>query len=157
MKHQRILLGILLFSILLGVMLYDTLNHNTYDPDSSYIITHADQFRDTNVTISGTVQSIDAVNHSFSIQITGSPHNILHVTTTNLPQTIHPGDTVELYGTLTNRTQMTSIQLLIYEQEPYNLIFLRSLPAIPFVLYLFFKTYRFNRKRVCFERRQRHG
>ena len=85
------------------------------------------------------------------------PQGIIHVNTTEQLTGAQPGDTVEVYGTFTGKNQMTADTLLITEQWKNDLIYLRSLPAIPFALYLFFRAYRFNTTTYRFERRQKHG
>jgi len=42
-------------------------------------------------------------------------------------------------------------KVFVIKKLEYSLIFIRSLPAIPFVLYLFFKKWRFNFKKFIFE------
>lgn len=79
------------------------------------------------------------------------------VSTTESLDAAQPGDVVEVYGTLSSGTHMTAEKLLISEQWKDDLIYLRSLPAIPFALYLFFRTYRFNPDTRRFERRQKDG
>jgi hypothetical protein len=71
--------------------------------------------------------------------------------------TTHPGDAVEAYGTLTSPTRLTAEKLLIIDGWESKLVVVRSLPAVPFVLYLFFRTWRFNPGSCRFERRRRHA
>lgn len=79
------------------------------------------------------------------------------INTTEPSATAHPGDTIEVYGTLFDGTHMTADKLLISEKWKDDLIYIRSLPAIPFALYLFFRTYRFNPRSCWFERRKNHA
>jgi hypothetical protein len=156
MKHKRLILGIILILMLFTLMLYYSLDHNNHDPDPQYILDHFEQFNGTKVRFTETVTRVDSINNTFSIQLSPSPASIIIHTTENV-STIHQGDIVEVYGILTSRHTMTAETLLITERWQYDLIFIRSLPAIPFALYLFFSTYRFNPGTRRFERRQKHA
>ncbi len=138
-------------------MVYYSLDHNNHDPDTQYIVDHWEEFTITKVAVDATVTAVDPTNHTLFIAISKSPQGIIHVTTTEPVTGAHPGDIVEVYGTFTGKNQMTADTLLITEQWKNDLLYLRSLPAIPFVLYLFFRAYRFNTTTYRFERRQKHG
>lgn len=157
MKHTRLILGSILLLILLSLMLYYALDHNNHDPEPRYIIDHYQQFRYTKIAMVGEVQKINTTNNTLLLQVSWSRGDIMWVTTTEPLQTIHPGDTVEAYGLLSDGTHMTADTLLITQQWKDDLIYLRSLPAIPFALYLFFRAYHFNPTTRCFERRQKHA
>lgn len=157
MKQQRLILGSILFLLLLSLMVYYSLDHNNHDPDTQYILDHFQHFNNTKVTLDGVVQHVDRTNQSLLIELRQPPQHLVLIHTTKNISTTQPGDIIEVYGTLTSRTEMTAEKLLIFEHWKDTLIYLRSLPAIPFVLYLFFRTYRFNLTTYCFERRQKHS
>jgi hypothetical protein len=157
MKHQRLILGSILLLLLFSLMLYYSLDHNNHDPDNQYILDHYEEFTITKVKLDGVVKNVDTVNHTLLIQVSSSHKDTLLVSTSESFTTTQPGDVVEVYGILTNRTHMNAETLLIYKQWAYDIIFLRSLPAIPFGVYLFFRTYRFNLDTRRFERRQKHA
>ena len=156
MKHTRLILGIILILLLFALMSYYSLDHNNHDPDPKYIIDHYKQFNTTKVTLTGDVKNVDRTNHTLLIQLSSSPGDILLVSTTEPLNSTQPGDVVEVYGTLSSGTHITAETVLISERWKNNLIYVRSLPAIPFALYLFFSTWRFNRSTRRFERRQKH-
>ncbi|MCJ7570279.1 MAG: hypothetical protein MUO82_00150 [Candidatus Thermoplasmatota archaeon] len=140
-------------------MIYYSFDHNNHDPDTEYILDHYEQFNNTKVTLIGEVKDVDRTNNTLLIQIGQSPPKgiILLISTTENLNTTQPGDNVEVYGVLTSKNSITAEKLLISERWAYSLIFIRSLPAIPFVMYLFFRTWRFNRNTYRFERREKHG
>ena len=156
MAHKRVILGILLFLLLFSLLLYYNVNVSNQDPGPYYILHHFEQFNGTKVAMGGAVTSVDRTNHTLLVQVDPVPEFILLRTTESL-NTTQPGDIVEVYGPLTSRTQMTAEHLLIYAQWANTLIFIRSLPAIPFVLFLFFRTYRFNQETHRFERRKQYA
>ena len=67
------------------------------------------------------------------------------------------GDAIEITGILDAEKHVTAEKIYILEQWKYNLIYIRSIPAIPFALYLFFTTWRFNKKTLRFERRNNNA
>lgn len=157
MKHQRLILGSILLLLLFSLMLYYSLDHNNHDPDNQYIIDHWGEFTTTKVVLHAVVHEIDYTNNTLYIEISPFPQGIIQVTTTEPLTNAQPGDPAEVYGTFTGKNQMTAKKFLITELWKNNLIYLRSLPAIPFALYLFFRTYRFNTANYRFERRKKHG
>jgi hypothetical protein len=157
MKHKRLILGIILIFMLFSLMLYYNLEHNNHDPETQYILNHFEQFNTTKVCLSGQVKNVDKTNNTILIQVNQTPQGIILASTTESLNTTQPGDIVEVYGVLTSRNSITAEKLLIYQRWKYDLIYIRSLPAIPFVLYLFFRTYSFNLDTFRFERRKKHA
>ncbi len=155
MKHKRIIVGIILMLLLFLLMVYYSLEHNNHDPDFQYILDHFERFSMTKVTVTGKVINVNSANNTFTLQIDDVPRSIILVDALDINHTMSQGDNVEAYGTLTSRTHMDAENLLISAQWSYDLIFIRSLPAIPFALYLFFRTYRLNTTTRRFERRQK--
>jgi hypothetical protein len=157
MKHKRSIIGFILILMLFTLMLYYSLDHNNHDPGAWYIIDHFEQFNRTKVVLSGEVKNVDKTNNTLLVQVYPSPEALILVSTTENVSTIHQGDIVEMYGLFTSRNNMTAEKLLITEKWKDDLIYLRSLPAIPFALYLFFRTYWFNPDTRRFERRKNHA
>jgi hypothetical protein len=157
MKHQRLLFGSVLLLLLVSLMVYYSLEHNNYDPDKQYIVDHWEEFTTTKVVLDAVVHDIDTTNNTLFIEISPYPQGVIRINTTKPLTNAKPGDSAEVFGTFTGKNQMTAEILLITEQWKNNLIYLRSLPAVPFVLFLLFRTYRFNRDTYRFERRKKHG
>jgi hypothetical protein len=157
MKHQRLILGSILLLLLFSLMLYYDLDHNNHEPNTYYILSHYKEFITTNVGLDGVVQNVDDTNNTLLVQVGPSLEDSILIRTTEPLHRVQQGDMVEVYGHFTSRNHMTAESLLIYEQWKYDLIFVRSLPAIPFALYLFFRTYRFDLDTRRFERRQKHA
>lgn len=157
MKYKRLILGFILILLLIAIMMYYSLDHNNHDPDFQYILDHFEEFNTTKVTLTGEVKNVDKTNNTLLIEVSEPTERIILVGTTEPLNTTQLGDIVEAYGILTSKTHMTAEKLLIYERWKYDLIYLRSLPAIPFALYLFFRTWRFNPDTRRFERRQNHA
>ena len=158
MKHKRLIIGIILITLLFSLMLYYSLDYNNHDPDSQYIFDHFEQFNMTKITLDGKVKNIDRINNTLIIEIGHPPKSkILLMSTTENLNTTQQGDIVEVYGVLTSKNSMSAEKLLITERWKNDFIYVRSLPAIPFALYLFFSTYWFNPDTHRFERREKHA
>lgn len=155
MYQKRFTFGLILVILLIGLMLYYSIDHNNHNPDPQYILDHYEDYFTTKVVFTGEVEKIILINNTLLIHVTSTSERILISTTE--PLKTQQGDMIEVYGNFTSRTRMTTENLLINSRLGYDLIFIRSLPAIPFALYLFFRTYRFNPTTYRFERRQRHG
>lgn len=74
---------------------------------------------------------------------------------TNSLKDLHKLDLIRIYGVLDGTKHITAEEIWIYNQWANDLIYIRSIPAIPFALFLFLKTWKFNRKTFRFERRKR--
>lgn len=157
MKHKRFIIGIILILLLFSLMLYYGLAHNNHDPDDQYILNNFEEFNMTKVTMGGKVKNIDRTNNTLLLELTQPPKHLILVSTTENLNNTQQGDLVEAYGILTSRNSISAEKLIIYQRWTYDLIFIRSLPAIPFALYLFFRTYRFNLKTCRFEWREKHA
>jgi hypothetical protein len=157
MQHKRLTLGIILILFLFSLMLYYSLDHNNHDPDTQYILDHYEEFTTTNVQLDGVVKNVDKTNGTLLMQLSQPPQSTLLVSTKESLNTAQPGDIVEVYGTFISSNHMNAEKLLISEQWKYDFIYIRSLPAIPFALYLFFRAWRFNRNTFRFERREKHA
>jgi hypothetical protein len=158
MNQKRLVCGLILLILLLSLMIYyhvDVYNH--YPDDDRYILENYEKYIGRKVALTGEVTAIDIKNRTLLVQIAQSPEDIIQASTTESLHTLQPGDSVTLYGFLTNRTHMTSEIVLKNEDWNITLLYLRSLPAIPFALFLFFRTYRFSLKKFCFERRDHHA
>jgi hypothetical protein len=148
---------VILSLLLLMLMSYYSLEHNNNDPDAQYILDHYEQLNITKVALTGEVKSVDSVNNTLVIQVNQLPRSLVMVNITNDVNRVQIGDILEVYGILTSRDTITAEKLLISERWKHDLIYVRSLPAIPFALYLFFRTWHFNPETRRFERRGKNA
>ena len=152
MKYKKIILGIILALILFSLMIYSNIEYDNKDPGIKYILQHFDKFYNTKIFLGGRVIDVNVTNHEISIHAPVRPWliNIKVPSGEELPQ---KGDVVEAYGVLDGRGHVTAEKILAYTELEHYLVYVRSIPAIPFVLILFFRTWRFNIKKFRFERR----
>jgi hypothetical protein len=130
------------------------MEYNNNDPSIKYILQNFDKFNNTKIFFSGNIEDINTTNHEIKILVPIRPWFIMVKIPNNeeLPQ---KGDKIEVYGVLDGRTHVTAERILVSKSWEYNLIFYRSYLAIPFVLFLFFRTWRINIKKFRFERRKK--
>ena len=155
--HKRFIIGILLFLLLFTLMLYYSLEHNNHDPDPQYILDNYQKFTTTKVRLDGVVTDVDRTNNTLRIQVNQASGRHILISTMEPLNTTQQGDVVEAYGTLISPNHMNAEKLLISQRWKHDLIYVRSLPAIPFALYLFFRTWHFNPDARRFERRKNHA
>ncbi len=163
MKHKRFILGLLLLSFLLISMIYSYQNHQSNDPQTkkyTQFFEHTQTYNNTELSFKAEVLSIDNTNHTLRVFIQEKPYTypqvILDMGDLDI-QSLQKGDLLDVIAT-THRTHPLTVTKL-WVDEPWQdmLIILRSLPAIPFVLYLFFRTWRFDTSTWRFERRKKHA
>ena len=152
MKYKRIMLGIILALILFSLMIYSNMEYNNNDPGIRYILENFDKFNNTKIFFGGRITEVNVTNHEISFPVPVRPW-LMNVKIPNSEELPQEGDLVEIYGVLDGRSHVTAEKILVSENWEYNLIFYRSYLAIPFVLFIFFRTWRFNIKKFRFERR----
>jgi hypothetical protein len=162
MKHIRLILGILVIFLLLTSMGYSSQNYQKNDPQiKQYHQFFSDPapLNNTEISFLGEILSIDQINHSLRIFIQKQPYSYptLEINTTQVnTQNLKKGDLIDIIARIQGQ-HVIATQLWLNEQWKTNLIYLRSLPAIPFALYLFFRTWRFNMTTWRFERRKKNA
>lgn len=154
MRVKQALAGFLLLVILGLLMIYSNVDYNNHDPGIEYILQNFDSFNNTKISFDGIVSEVDKINREISIPAPERPWLIWVVVPSDeeLPE---EGDVVEVYGVLDGDGHVTAERVLSSKQWESDLIIYRSLPAIPFALYLFFRAWRFDVKRFRFTRRKR--
>jgi len=152
MKHKRLILGIFLAIILTLLILYSGLEYNNYDPGIEYIFENFETYNNTKISFSGVIEEVNTTNQQITISIPRAPY-LMEIKTDTIEDTMQKGDIVEILGVLDGKYHVTAEKILVIQQWKYDLIIIRSLPAIPFALYLFFRKWQFNKKTFRFERR----
>ena len=155
MKKTKAALILILFICLLGLMTYCYLYKNTYDPGLSYRLDHFEEYKDEPIAFSGIIQKIDTENNTLIVEVTQPPYIDMTVITSKIPDDTKQGDIVEILASFHTPNIVHAEKIIVTHTFEYYLIYLRSLPAIPFALYFFFKNWRFNKKTWYFEWRMR--
>jgi len=152
MKHQRIAVGLILIITLISILMYSSLEINNYDPDIKYIIKNFEDFNNTRISFRGFIEKVDSTNKTLIISTPQITYN-MEIKIDTVFDTIQKGNIVEILGVLKKNDQVDAVKILVIEKWKSDLIIFRSLPAIPFALYLFFRKWHFNSKNFRFERR----
>lgn len=154
MNHRRLLVGIILVALLSLLMLYSSLEHNRHDPDIQYILENFETYNNTRISFTGEIILVNKSSQELIIQLNEPPYLPIKIELNNTTDSINKGDITEILGILDRKNHVTVEKILISERWKHDLIYIRSLPAIPFTLYLIFRTWKFNRKTLRFERRK---
>ncbi len=153
-KYKKILIAIILIIVLLTLFIYSSFEYNKYDPDLNYILDNFEKYNNTEVNIGGKITDINLSQQIIFIKTGESPYKEFEIDIENVNFNGEIGDNIEILGTLNSPTQITAKKILVSPSWEYNLVYIRSLPAIPFALYLFFRSWKFNKKTFRFERRK---
>ena len=143
---KRGIVAIVSIALLISLMLYSCAEHNEKDPDMEYILQHYEEFIGKEVYFTGKVKEINGTK--VKIKLMEPPYKCINVA---MEGNFKVGDVVEILGILDGKEHVIAKKILVMKEWKYKLIFIRSLPAIPFVLYLFFREWRFNFKKFKFE------
>ena len=157
MKHKRLVMGILLTIILILLMLYSSLEYNNKEFDILYIFENFEKY-DDKIIIAGEIVEINQTSQILTIYLMDPPYSLKKIKTDNIEFKGYipgKGDIVEILGIEDEDNNVIAEKMLISQRWKHDLIFIRSLPAIPFVLFLFFRSWRFNRKTFRFEMRKK--
>ena len=157
MHHKNLIIGIILIVTLSLLMIYSSIGHNIYDPDIEYIIENFERYNNTQVSFTGEIIELNYSSNNMSIKTLEPPYLKLIVDLNNTKEGLKTGDYAEILGILDGKNHVTAEKILRIERWKHDLIYIRSLPAIPFALYLFFKTWKFNRETFKFERRKKNA
>jgi len=150
---RKIIAATLALLALLSLMIYSSLEHDEKDPDMDYILAHYEKFGGKEVHFGGKVVEINGTK--VKIELIEPPYGYVNVTIKNA--SVEKGDIVEILGILDGKEHVTAEKVIVSKNWKYALIFLRSLPAIPFALYLFFRDWKFNFKKFMFEEREKNA
>ncbi len=148
---MRAAIAVFSIIILLSLMTYSYIEHDDRDPYMAYIIENSERFRGKEIDFVGRVVSLNA--SSVRLRLMEPPYSIINVGGEILNNSLHKGDVVEVLG-IYEVDNVTAEKTFVIKSFEYRLIFFRSLPAIPFVAYLFFKKWKFNFKKFMFEERE---
>jgi len=159
MKLKHKILGIILFLILILLMIYSSFEYEKKQYDIFNLFKNQET-QDSEIILTGEIKDINQTNKIILIRLSSPPYNLKKIKVENLESLDYipkKGDIAEILVNETQKDNITAEKILIYERWKHDLIYIRSLPAIPFALFLFFRSYRFNKKTFRFERRKHNA
>lgn len=137
-------------------MIYSSLEYSKKEFDILYLLENYET-QDDKILFTGEIVEINQTSHIQTIHLSEPPYTLKKVNVQNIEFKDYipkKGDIVEILGTEDDKDNVIAEKMLISERWKHDLIFIRSLPAIPFALFLFFRVWRFNRKTYRFEKRK---
>ena len=146
---NRLILGVILFSVILGFGIYynsEFERHKEY-PSIGDAVLDPSKYIGKKVVI-WSHRVVDIGDNTFTIEVTDQ-----RFTVTNASK-VDVGDRVEVLGTLEPGYRITAEKIIVSKEWKYYFIFVRSIVAIPLVLFLFFRNWKFDFKRFEFRGRE---
>lgn len=163
MKYKRFIFSELIILVLIVLMLY---SYQEYDKNDVHIkkltqiFENSEKYNDTEISFLAYVDRIDELKNRINVSIEEKPYTYprVEINTGNLDITnIKKGDLIDVIGIVDGKNHIIATKIWLNEPWKADLIYIRSLPAIPFVLFLFLRTWRFNINTLRFERRKRNA
>ncbi len=123
--------------------------HREY-PGVRQITLDYQRYTGSEVSVSGEVIAVDKDGFVLSTKHNG--RNTLFKVHHN-SSNIETGDQISIIGILESNYTITSKELLVSKKWNYYFVFIRSIIALPLLLYLFLKNWQFDLERKLFRRR----
>jgi hypothetical protein len=137
-------------------MIYSSFEYEKKQFDIFYLVENQ-EVQDSEIIFTGEIENINNTNKIITLRLSSPPYNLKKIRFENLESLDYipkKGDIAEILVNENEKGNLTAVKMLVYERWKHDLIYIRSLPAIPFALFLFFRLYRFNKKTFRFERRK---
>ena len=158
MMKNKFLLIFPLVILLILLLLYSHLEFTDNDyPNGGYLFEQYQRFNNTEICFRAQIYEINQTNHTILATLVDYPHSFVEITTQSIDPQLKKEDTIFVVGVLKGEKTVSANKILVKGLMEDAIIFISSIPAIPFVLYLFFRTWRFNRRTFSFERREKHA
>ena len=163
MKHKRLILGLLILCLLITSMIYSYQNYENNDPQIKrykQFFEYPENYNNTQLSFLAEILAVNMTNQTLRVSIQEEPYTYpsVNINTGNFDiQNLKKGDLIDIIVNLHGKNQMTATKIWLNEPWKENLIYLRSLLAIPFVVYLFFRTWRYSIQTCRFERRNKNA
>jgi hypothetical protein len=161
MKYTHLTIGIVTILILILLMIYSAQEYSANNPQIKkyeQVFGSIANSNNTVITFRAQIRSVNQSNHTVRVSIEEEPYNYpqILIYTGNLElRGLTKGVLIDVIGTVQGKNQVTVTKVWVDEPWLENLIYLRSLPAIPFVLFLFIRTWKFDVTTRRFQRRRK--
>ena len=147
---------IFLAGILILLIAYRTIeNNNKNSPTNIYILENYPDYNNTELIFNAKIKVIDKTNQTLKANIGDPPYYLITIITDGIENSLHERDIIFVVGILNGKNHVIAKKIFIKNKWNDYLIIISSIPAIPFALYLFFRTWKFNRKTLTFQQRRK--
>ena len=111
----------------------------------------------TQVTFRAKIIEIYPSNYTILASSVEYPYLLIEIKSNAITDQLQKNDIIFVVGILKGEHLVFAEK--IFEKGPWDdyTIFVDSIPAIPFVLFLFFRSWRFNTEKFSFERREKNA
>ena len=143
--------------LLSSIVIYYNLERENIEPNIVDMIKNYNNYKNSSILVSGEILKINISEKIMIIRPGNSPNSEIEIDFDKINIKAEKGDIAEIYGIYDGKYHITAKKINISPRWKYDLIYIRSIPAIPFVIYLFFRKWRFNFKKLIFERREKNN
>jgi RsiW-degrading membrane proteinase PrsW (M82 family) len=156
MKKIKCMLIVLLLILLVLLLFYSQSEFNKNDySNSNYLFENYQRFNNTEISFKATIKDVYSANQTILAAVLDYPHTVVTIKNVIIDHHFHKDDSIFVVGILKGEKTVFVEKILVRGPWDDSIIFISSIPAIPFVLYLFFRTWRFNSKTLTFEWRRK--
>jgi hypothetical protein len=158
MKGKKIILIIFLIAILISLIAYSSIeNNNKNSPTNIDILENYPDYNNTELIFNAKIKVIDKTNQTIKANIGDPPYYLITIKTDNIDSSLREGDIIFVNGILNGKNHVIAEKIFIKNNWNDYLMIINSILAIPFALYLFFRTWKFNRKTLTFQQRRKNA
>ncbi len=156
MNKKKSFLIVFLLAFLVFLLLYSYVDFTQYDySNSNYLFENHQRFNDTEITFRARIVEIYPTNQIILAAVDEYPHTVVEIITSTGDFHFQNDDVIFVIGVLKGEKTVFAEKILVKGPWDDTLIYMLSIPAIPFVLYLFFRTWRFDWKSFTFTWRRK--
>ena len=162
MRRTRLILG-LVAVVLLLFMVYSFLEYDAHNPqikEYEQFFETPTLFNNTELSFSAEVLAVDSMNHTMQVSLQVKPYASPPVALSAGDFDVHvlkKGDRIDGSGVFHGDGSITATRLWVIGPWETAMVYVRSLLAVPFVVFLFFRTWEWKSSVWRFERRKRHA
>lgn len=153
---KKSIFTVFLLTLLILMLLYSYVAFTQYDySNSNYLFENPQRFNNSEITFRAKIIEMDPTNQTILVAVEEYPHTVVEIKTLTGDFQFQKDDVIFVIGILKGEKTVSAEKILVKGPGADILIYILSIPAIPFVLYLFFRTWRFDRKTLTFEWRRK--
>jgi hypothetical protein len=156
MNKKKSIFVVLLLVLLVFLLMYSFVEFSRFDySNSNTLFEEHERFNNTEITFQAKIIEREPNNQTIVAGIESYPYTVVKINISIVDVSLKKDDVVFVVGILRGEKTVFAEKILVRGLWEEDLIYFLSVPAIPFVLYLFFRTWRFNRKTFMFEWRRK--
>jgi hypothetical protein len=136
-------------------MVYNNIQYeNNNYTSNTFILENYEKFNNTEIVFNAYIKEINNTNNIIKAKIGDPPYTLLTIETNDIINNLHKEDIIFVVGILNGKSYIRAEKIFVIDQFNNTIIILISILAIPYIIYLFLRNWKFNKKTFKFERRE---